>query len=260
MLITTATEPHGQGPPATLEILHSAQSIDFDRGEVVFENGKRVIADLIIGADGVVVSISNSSLSIMRTGTDDSMAGRPSSPRRDHSWTSNRQSLPPLQHVTAATSTSTNSKPSAWRNTPSESSFPIPFSSLTLTISSSPYSPAIQFWGGFETPNVNKYTEIVMAPCSGGNLISFYCFFPVSCSFYPCHKSLPNTSKSIIHPRSIVRTLHHLETRCQCILHPPLFPPPPLRSTRPRMPPHAIQQYRSKTMEVVRTYSATRLG
>jgi 2-polyprenyl-6-methoxyphenol hydroxylase-like FAD-dependent oxidoreductase len=57
MMIATATQLTGQGPPATLEILHSARSIDFDEGEIEFENGKRVRADLIIGADGVVVSV-----------------------------------------------------------------------------------------------------------------------------------------------------------------------------------------------------------
>jgi salicylate hydroxylase len=41
-------------------------------------------------------------------------------------------------------------------------------------------SPAIQFWGGFETDDVNKYNKIVMAPCNGGKLISFYCFYPAS--------------------------------------------------------------------------------
>ncbi|KAF7977394.1 hypothetical protein HWV62_4017 [Athelia sp. TMB] len=38
--------------------------------------------------------------------------------------------------------------------------------------------PAIQYWGGFETPDINKYNKIVMSPCNGGNIISFYCFFP----------------------------------------------------------------------------------
>jgi salicylate hydroxylase len=56
MMITTATQTAGQGPPSTLKILHSARSIDFDHGEIEFENGLRVTADLIIGADGVVVS------------------------------------------------------------------------------------------------------------------------------------------------------------------------------------------------------------
>ena len=57
MLLTTATEPTGLGPPATLQTLHSVQSIDFDKNEIEFENGKRVVADLIIGADGVVVRL-----------------------------------------------------------------------------------------------------------------------------------------------------------------------------------------------------------
>jgi len=63
MMLTTATQPPGQGPPAKLEILHSALSIDFDGGWIEFENGKRVQADLIIGADGVVVSRHGDTLS-----------------------------------------------------------------------------------------------------------------------------------------------------------------------------------------------------
>ncbi|KAF9648442.1 FAD/NAD(P)-binding domain-containing protein [Thelephora ganbajun] len=39
--------------------------------------------------------------------------------------------------------------------------------------------PAIQFWGG--TPGENgrsKYYKIVMTSCSGGDIVSFYCFMP----------------------------------------------------------------------------------
>ncbi len=42
------------------------------------------------------------------------------------------------------------------------------------------YSPAIQFWGGIESADINKYNKIVMAPCNDGQIISFYCFFPAS--------------------------------------------------------------------------------
>ncbi|KAK8858797.1 hypothetical protein IAR55_003027 [Kwoniella newhampshirensis] len=38
--------------------------------------------------------------------------------------------------------------------------------------------PAIQYWGGMETPDINKYLKIVMSPCNGGDIISFYVFFP----------------------------------------------------------------------------------
>lgn len=38
--------------------------------------------------------------------------------------------------------------------------------------------PAIQFWGGFEKGDLNRYYKIVMSPCSGGDVVSFYCFMP----------------------------------------------------------------------------------
>lgn len=38
--------------------------------------------------------------------------------------------------------------------------------------------PAIQFWGGFEKGDLNRYYKIVMSPCSGGDIVSFYCFMP----------------------------------------------------------------------------------
>ena len=39
-------------------------------------------------------------------------------------------------------------------------------------------NPAIQFWGGFPTPDQSQYYKIVMSPCSGGDIVSFYCFMP----------------------------------------------------------------------------------
>lgn len=38
--------------------------------------------------------------------------------------------------------------------------------------------PAIQFWGGYEKGDLNRYYKIVMSPCSGGDIVSFYCFMP----------------------------------------------------------------------------------
>lgn len=38
--------------------------------------------------------------------------------------------------------------------------------------------PAIQFWGGFPKPGLNHYYKIVMSPCAGGDIVSFYCFMP----------------------------------------------------------------------------------
>lgn len=36
--------------------------------------------------------------------------------------------------------------------------------------------PAIQFWGGFPKGDLSRYYKIVMSPCSGGDIVSFYCF------------------------------------------------------------------------------------
>jgi salicylate hydroxylase len=38
--------------------------------------------------------------------------------------------------------------------------------------------PAIQFWGGFPTDDLSRYYKIVMSPCAGGEIVSFYCFMP----------------------------------------------------------------------------------
>ncbi|KAJ7265854.1 salicylate hydroxylase [Mycena haematopus] len=41
------------------------------------------------------------------------------------------------------------------------------------------YAPAIQYWGGVSGKNGrSKYYKIVMSPCSGGEVVSFYCFMP----------------------------------------------------------------------------------
>ncbi|TFK29265.1 salicylate hydroxylase [Coprinopsis marcescibilis] len=48
-----------------------------------------------------------------------------------------------------------------------------------LGLVSHSYEPAIQFWGGNEGRNGrSKYYKIVMAPCSSGEVVSFYCFMP----------------------------------------------------------------------------------
>ncbi|ORY35309.1 hypothetical protein BCR39DRAFT_461226 [Naematelia encephala] len=38
--------------------------------------------------------------------------------------------------------------------------------------------PAIQFWGGMPHPERSQYYKIVMSPCAGGDIVSFYCFMP----------------------------------------------------------------------------------
>ena len=38
--------------------------------------------------------------------------------------------------------------------------------------------PAIQFWGGYPRADLSQYYKIVMSPCAGGDIVSFYCFMP----------------------------------------------------------------------------------
>ncbi|ORY88242.1 hypothetical protein BCR35DRAFT_301762 [Leucosporidium creatinivorum] len=38
--------------------------------------------------------------------------------------------------------------------------------------------PGIQFWGGYPTDDLSMYYKIVMSPCAGGDIVSFYCFMP----------------------------------------------------------------------------------
>lgn len=38
--------------------------------------------------------------------------------------------------------------------------------------------PAIQFWGGYPRDDLSQYYKIVMSPCAGGDILSFYCFMP----------------------------------------------------------------------------------
>jgi 2-polyprenyl-6-methoxyphenol hydroxylase-like FAD-dependent oxidoreductase len=56
IFLSAATSPEGEGPPAELFCLAGAQSIDFDSTTVTFSDGKVKQFDMVIGADGVVVS------------------------------------------------------------------------------------------------------------------------------------------------------------------------------------------------------------
>lgn len=38
---------------------------------------------------------------------------------------------------------------------------------------------AIEYWGGYESPDTaDCHYKIVLSPCNGGKLLSYYCFFP----------------------------------------------------------------------------------
>lgn len=38
--------------------------------------------------------------------------------------------------------------------------------------------PAIQFWGGYPQEGLSQYYKVVMSPCAGGDIVSFYLFMP----------------------------------------------------------------------------------
>lgn len=42
---------------------------------------------------------------------------------------------------------------------------------------------ALEYWGGQE----GKWDKIVLSPCNGGNLLSYYCFFPREMGDYTNH-------------------------------------------------------------------------
>ena len=57
MLMSAACGEGGDGIPAKLEANHRCTSIDVESGEIVFGNGVKKTHDLIIGADGIGVSL-----------------------------------------------------------------------------------------------------------------------------------------------------------------------------------------------------------
>ncbi|KAL6249682.1 hypothetical protein RBB50_003537 [Rhinocladiella similis] len=53
VLKQTAVQEQGKGAPCKLEVWHKAVKIDPEEGLITFENGKKVVADVIIAADGI---------------------------------------------------------------------------------------------------------------------------------------------------------------------------------------------------------------
>jgi salicylate hydroxylase len=53
ILLKTALSAEGEGPPARMHVNHRVKSIDHENAIVVFEGGKSVHADMIIGSDGI---------------------------------------------------------------------------------------------------------------------------------------------------------------------------------------------------------------
>ncbi|THU85367.1 salicylate hydroxylase [Dendrothele bispora CBS 962.96] len=142
-LLKTAISTEGVGTPAKVVIDHICESVDPDNGIVTFKNGVTVHADLIIGADGIRASITPSQ-SIVR-GQISVRPDAKSAPQTCYRCNVRREDIDRLGLVKYS------------------------------------YDPAIQFWGGIQGPGVDgrsKFYKIVMTPCSGGEIVSFYCFMP----------------------------------------------------------------------------------
>jgi hypothetical protein len=57
MLLRTAIGDSGEGTPCSVVVDHIATDLDYDAGQVTFQNGVVITADLIIGADGIRVRL-----------------------------------------------------------------------------------------------------------------------------------------------------------------------------------------------------------
>lgn len=68
MLLEAATQEAGEGTPCSVVVDHIAKECDPEAGTVTFENGVTISADLIIGADGIRVSLGANLLSSLAKG------------------------------------------------------------------------------------------------------------------------------------------------------------------------------------------------
>ncbi|KAL1410679.1 hypothetical protein Q8F55_004698 [Vanrija albida] len=133
MLLEAATSAEGEDEPATVVVDHIASSVDYDKGEVTFENGNVVKADVIIGADGIRSVV--------------------------------RREIGVIPQMKSANQTCYRVNV---RRTDIDK----------LNLMKDAVDPAIQFWGGYPKGELSRYYKIVMSPCSGGDIVSFYCFMP----------------------------------------------------------------------------------
>ncbi|TXT11274.1 hypothetical protein VHUM_02025 [Vanrija humicola] len=133
MLLEAATSPDGPGEPCSVVVDHICSSVDYEKGEVTFENGNVIKADVIIGADGIRSVV--------------------------------RREIGVIPQMKSANQT-------CYRVNVRRSDID------KFNLMHDAVDPAIQFWGGFPKGELSRYYKIVMSPCSGGDIVSFYCFMP----------------------------------------------------------------------------------
>lgn len=100
MLLETATQEEGEGTPCSVVVDHIAKELDSEKGTVTFENGITIQADLIIGADGIRVSLDGRFSSKGRADHPPSPSSRQFAPSSAPSPTRSRR----IRLATAATS------------------------------------------------------------------------------------------------------------------------------------------------------------
>jgi salicylate hydroxylase len=70
---------------------------------------------------------------------------------------------------------------------------------------------ALEYWGGQE----GKWDKIVLSPCNGGKLLSYYCFFPRSVGDYSTHtwghEDMPVEELLAPYPNLDSQVLSHLK-------------------------------------------------
>ncbi|KAJ7229020.1 salicylate hydroxylase, partial [Mycena pura] len=143
-LLKTATSTEGKGTPCRAFIDHICDTVDAEAGTVTFKNGVTITADLIVGADGIR-SVVRSQLGIVPD-----VKSAPQTCYRCNVLSNDVKQLGLADYA---------------------------------------YAPAMQvvplrvftnqYWGGVAGKNGrSKYYKIVMSPCRGGEVVSFYCFMP----------------------------------------------------------------------------------
>lgn len=137
MLMESAIGAEGKGTPAKLIVNHKCKDIDLETSTIKLENGIKVTADLIIGADGIGSAVRKAIGVIPEKKPHDSSC----------------------LHINVSAD-----------------------DVKRLGLINFADNSALEYWGGH-----NTWNKIVLSPCNGGDLLSYYCFFPRDKGDYTGH-------------------------------------------------------------------------
>ena len=130
------------------DVFSQCEDIDLDTNTVAFTNGVRIRHDLLVGADGIG--------SAVRRIIGIHPAKRPAESSCLHANVHTDQAV------------KLGLKDYSVDNALGK------YSPATFSPSSSVLTRRAEYWGGQE----GKWDKIVLSPCNGGKLLSYYCFFP----------------------------------------------------------------------------------